>query len=425
MATKYEDLICDANVLYKAYKASVKGSKWKESTQKFMLNFLSYIFELLDKLVTRTYENGPTDEFELHERGRIRPITSLCVSDRIIRHVLCDEVFLPEVRKKIIYDNGASINGRGLAHSRKRFEVHLRRYFKEYGNNGYILFGDFSKFYDNIVHEIAKRELLKLVDDDEFVEWLLTLIFNGFRVDVSFMTDDEYSKCMTSCFNKLDYREIPKSELTGEKYMEKSVNIGDQLSQIIGVYYPYRIDNYVKYVRSQKYYGRYMDDFYIMNPSKEALADIMDHIKIIASELGIHINDKKTRIVKIKGPYRYLQFRYELLDNGKIVVKINQKRVTCMRQKLKKLAAKLARGERKYENIEGMFRGWMCEFYKYMSKEQRKNMLSLYEDLFKKTIRIIKKPNNKNKMIIEDRNDVQKEVSQYGSDNKEGHNASG
>lgn len=171
---------------------------------------------------------------------------------------------------------------------------------KLYGNDGYILFGDFSKFYDNIIHEIAKRELLKLFDDDEFIDWLLTLIFKGFQIDVSYMSDEEYEACMTDTFNKLEYRNIPKEKLTGEKWMEKSVNIGDQLSQVIGIYYPYPIDNYVKYVRQQKFYGRYMDDWYIMNPSKEELEDLLENICKIAAELGIHINRKKTRIVKIR-----------------------------------------------------------------------------------------------------------------------------
>lgn len=256
----YEEIICDANNLYRAYKVSVKTSKWKETTQKFMMNFLRYIFSIQDDLMNRTLQNGPTQEFTLFERGRVRPITSIQIRDRIIRHVLCDEVLLPEVKKHIIYDNCASIKGRGISHQRDRFEVHLRKYYRLYGNEGWILFGDFSKFYDNIIHEIAKRELLKLFNDDEFIDWLLTQIFDGFKIDVSYMTDEEYARCMSDTFNKLEYRKIPESTLTGEKWMEKSVNIGDQLSQVIGIYYPYRIDNYVKYVRSQKFYGRYMDD---------------------------------------------------------------------------------------------------------------------------------------------------------------------
>lgn len=236
----YEEIVCDANNLYRAYKASVKTSKWKETTQKFMMNFLRYIFSIQDDLINRTLQNGPTQEFTLFERGRVRPITSIQIRDRIIRHVLCYEILLPEVKKHIIYDN-------------------------------WILFGDFSKFYDNIIHEIAKRELLRLFDDDEFIDWLLTQIFDGFKIDVSYMTDEEYATCMTDTFNKLEYRNIPESKLTGEKWMEKSVNIGDQLSQVIGIYYPYRIDNYVKYVRSQKFYGRYMDDWYIHEPEQRRI----------------------------------------------------------------------------------------------------------------------------------------------------------
>ena len=148
----------------------------------------------------------------------------------------------------MIYDNSASIKGRGISHQRERFEVHLQKYYRKYGNEGYILFGDFTKFYDNIIHELAKKELLRLFDNDEFIDWLLTLIFDSFKVDVSYMSDDEYSSCLYDTFNKLDYRKIPKNLLTGEKWMAKSVNIGDQLSQVIGIYYPYRIDNYVKYV---------------------------------------------------------------------------------------------------------------------------------------------------------------------------------
>ena len=121
------------------------------------------------------------------------------------------------------------------------------------------LFGDFSKFYDNIIHEIAKRELLKLFDDDEFIDWLLTLIFKGFQVDVSYTSDEEYEACMTDTFNKLEYRNI-QEKLTGEKWMEKSVNIGDQLSQVIGIYYPYPIDQLRQVCTSAeilwKVYGR-------------------------------------------------------------------------------------------------------------------------------------------------------------------------
>lgn len=394
----YEDIICDANNLYKAYRASVKCSKWKETTQRFMINYLTHIFDIQEKLSNRTLTNGPVKEFSISERGRIRSITSITPSDRIIRHVLCDEILLPEVQKKLIYDNCASIKGKGISRQRERFEVHLQKYYRKYGNDGYVLFGDFTKFYDNIVHETAKKELLKLFDNDEYLDWLLSLIFDSFKVDVSYMSDEEYSKCLYETFNKLEYRKINKDLLTGEKWMDKSVNIGDQLSQVIGIYYPYRIDNYVKYVKSQKFYGRYMDDWYIMSPNKEELHELLVDIRKIASEFGIHINDKKTRVVKISGTYKFLQVKYTLTDSGKIIKRINPDRVTAMRRKIKKLALKVENGEIPEEYLENMFRSWMGSFYKLMSKQQRKNLISLYEDLLNKSITIVNK-----KLIISDK----------------------
>lgn len=395
----YEALVCDANNLYRAYKASVKGSKWKESTQKFMMSFLPYLFEIQDELVNRTLINGPTHEFILNERGRMRPVTSISIPDRIVRHVLCDEVLLPEVKKHIIYDNCASIKGRGISQQRKRFEIHLHKYYETYHTNeGFILFGDFSKFYDNIIHEIAKQELLKLFDNDEFIDWLLTLIFKGFEVDVSYMSDEEYASCMTDVFNKLEYRKIPSVVHTGEKWMAKSVNIGDQLAQVVGIYYPHPIDNYIKYVRQQKFYGRYTDDWYIINRSKGVLLDILNHVVEIANELGIHINRKKTRIVKLSSVYSYLQIRYTLTDSGRIIKRLKQEKITGMRRKLKKLSGKVERNEIPYENAENMFKSWMGNFYKLMSKSQRKGLVTLYEELFHKTIAISHK-----KMIISER----------------------
>lgn len=92
----------------------------------------------------------------------------------------------------------------------------------------------------------------------------------------------------------------------------------------------------------------------------------------IAEGYGIHINKKKTRIVKISSTYKFLQIKYSLTDSGKIIKRINPKRVTTMRRKLKKLAVKVKNEEISYENVENMFRGWMGGFYKLLSREQRK-----------------------------------------------------
>lgn len=392
--------ICDANHLYDGYIKSIENSKWKETTQKFILNYLRQIFLLQQELEDMTYKPGQEGTFTLRERGKIRPITSLQPRDRIVRHVLCDYVLMPEVRKKLIYDNGSSLQGKGISFANKRFKAHLRKYFMTHGTNkGFILFGDFSKFYDNIRHDIAKQQLLDLFNHDEYLTWLLNLIFDNFQIDVSYMSEDEFDQCLNVKFDKLEYRQIDKElRIAKEKFMEKSVNIGDQISQLIGVFFPGKIDTYVKTVRSQKLYGRYMDDWYLMSPSEEELLDIYEGIKAIAAELGIFINDKKTYIARMDETYKYLQVKYSLTSTGKIIERVNPKRVTALRRKLKKLKIQVDDGRIDYENVEGMFRGWMGSYYKLLSNDQRLGLLELFEDLYDKHIEVVKK-----KLVITDK----------------------
>jgi len=64
-----------------------------------------------------------------------------------------------------------------------------------------------------------------------FIEKLI----DTFRVDVSYMSEEEYADSMNTLYNALEHAKIDKAELTGEKYMKKSVGIGSQISQISGV----------------------------------------------------------------------------------------------------------------------------------------------------------------------------------------------
>lgn len=152
------------------------------------------------------------------------------------------------------------------------------------------------------------------------------------------MNDEEFSNCMNVPFNSTEYRlKIPKSAHTGEKYMRKSVNIGDQCSQIIGIFYPTPVDNFVKIVKGQKFYGRYMDDSYVIHRDREFLVQLEIEIAEKAKELGMTLNRKKTRIVKLSDYYKFLQITYSLTDTGRVIRKINPKRIVDMRRKLKKL----------------------------------------------------------------------------------------
>ena len=371
----YQREIFDGNVLYEAYLRAKKGSDWKPQVQRFEMNYLLELSRMQKELREKAYEFLPTTSFTLCERGKKRRITGEQIQDRIVKHALCDEVLNPLIEPHLIYDNGASLRGKGLSFTRKRLLTHLRKYYAKHGNNGYILLIDFSKYYDNIRHDVL-MELFRRYVKDEHALWLLEKSISRSRVDVSYMTDEEYKHCLDTLFDSLDYQKIDTKLLTGKRYMAKHLNIGDQVAQTAGVAHRISIDNDVKIVKGVKPYAGYMDDSYAIHESKEFLQDLLKDIVDTAKNIGVTVNLRKTRICRLSEHWRFLQVQYSLTSTGRIIQKINPKRLTAMRRKMKKIAGKLTRTD-----FTNFYQSWFKNHYKLMSKQQRTNMDTLFNQL--------------------------------------------
>ena len=166
----------------------------------------------------------------------------------------------------------------------------------------------------------------------------------------------------------------------------KGVDIGNQCSQDIGVFYPHRIDNLTKTVCGVKGYGRYSDDSYVISDSKKELKETLEKIREEAECYGIIINEKKTRICKLSSKWRHLQIRYSMTGTGRIIHKINPKAVTRERRKLRAYRRLLDKGIMKQEEIDECFRSWLGGNYKNMSKMQIYGIIRLYYKLFERRL---------------------------------------
>lgn len=378
-----KDIISDANNLYQGFKDTKKSSGWKDATQKFELNWLLEIAKLQNELQDFTYESGGKSTFVLNERGKTRLIHGSIVRDRVVRHALCDNYLVPTLRTKLVYDNCASLPDKGIDMCRRRLKVHLQKFYRKYGTNeGYILLVDFSGYYDNLHHDKVLKSVGDVIKDEYCIEFLKN-VFKTFEPDVSYLSEEDFDNAMETKFSALDnHKLLLSSKMHGEKFLKKSVDIGDQCSQIIGVYYPTRIDNYIKTVCGEKFYGRYMDDFYIISNSKEHLNELLIEIKKIADSMGIIINLKKTRICKLSRRFTFLQHRYALTCSGKIVEKVNPKRVTTTRRKLKKLHKKLINNQLDFSYIEMFYKSWRGTYAKVLTKKQLNELDCLYNSLY-------------------------------------------
>lgn len=349
----------DANKIYEAGTKAIKGAPFKYQTQLFEVNHLLQTALILKSLKEWKYRPVKGKKFVIKERGKIRNITTNNMIDKTINHLMCDYVLGPAITPYLIYDNSASQKNKGVAFHRKIFETHLQQYYRRYkSNEGYILLIDFSGYYASIPHNLCLKNIQNLLrkvapEETRITLWILKNLFDVFNI---------------------------------ENKNNRGIDIGSQPSQNIGISYPSKIDNYIKIVKGCKYYGRYTDDSYIIHNDKEFLKELLEEIKKISNELGLIINDKKTRIVKLSQQYKVLQINYSLSETGRIIKKINPKAITRERRKLKAYKRLLSKNRITINEIENIFKSWMSSNYKIMSKKQISNMYQLYYDLFERRI---------------------------------------
>lgn len=282
--------------LYRAYEKCTLGVKWKWSTQNYMVNACCRVARLQERILNGTYKSPPPKHFQINERGKKRDITALGFEDRVVNKCLCDYYLNPLLSKTLIHDNGATIKGKGLSFTRKRAICHLQRFYRHYGNKGYVLKMDVHHYFESIDHDILTRLMGKKVKDQQ----TLALI----------------KQLMDTC--------------------EVGLGLGSQVSQIGAVYYLNDVDHYIKEKLHHKFYARYMDDMYILSNSKEELEKTLQIVIKLLKPLKLELNMTKTRIYDLESGFVFCKTRYLLAETGKILKLITSNSLASMKRKIKR-----------------------------------------------------------------------------------------
>lgn len=303
----------------KAYFICRGNVRWKSSVQRYGFNLCRNSYRAHRNLKEGKDTFKGFYQFEIYERGKKRKIRSIHISERCIEKSLAVNSFVPMLRNSLIYDNSASLKGRGTDYARKRILKHLRNWYHFHGNSGYVIVGDFTSFFDSIDHDVLLGIIDKHFEDKRFVEYT--------RKSIS-------------------------------HYGERGLGLGSELNQIYAISIPNKLDHYIKTVLGVRHYHRYNDDFYLFCETKEEAERILESIRIITKSLGIILSERKTYITKLSKGFTFLKKRYILKDSGRIITRHSRKNITYERRKLKKFKRLMDEGELTYKMIEQQYRSW-------------------------------------------------------------------
>lgn len=314
--TDFERVI-DFDNMYKAYRKAKCGKGYKKSAAQFNLVALDGVNTLIQQLKNKTYCIAKYNEFKVYE-PKERVIKTTSFKDKVVQHCLCDNVILPRLEKIFIYDNCAGQKGKGTLFGLDRLSEQMKAFYDRYGLDGYILKCDISKYFYNISHE-QLRDIVENYFRDPDIRWLCNLYIDSTE--------------------------------------GKGIPLGNQINQGFALLYIDCMDKLIKCELGIEFYGRYMDDFYLIHHDKDYLKYCLEVITALLDTLDLKLNGK-TQIFPLKNGVNYLGFHTYITADGKVIRKLKNQNKRNAQRKFTKMAKLLADGKLSREKFDASYNAW-------------------------------------------------------------------
>lgn len=291
--------------IHEAARDAAKGVRWKASVQRYMIHSLrNSLYARRDLLAGNDIRKGFV-RFHVIERGKDRAIAAPRFSERVIQKAVTRAVMAPAVWPTLTPGCAANMRGRGTDYALMRLKGQLAEHYRRHGAEGYVLLIDFSDYFGTIDHGTALDLVRRTLTDPAAVEFMRLQIEANGRI---------------------------------------GLGLGSEPNQALAVAIPSPLDHLGERWRGIEASGRYMDDSYFIALDKETLWRFLDAARALCSSLGITINERKTRVVKLTRGFTFLKKRFRFTESGRIVVTPIPKSLARERRKLRIHARMVAEG---------------------------------------------------------------------------------
>lgn len=351
MKNIYDDfsIVTDFENLYRAHQSCRKGKRWKDSVAIYDIRGLECTMVLKDLLTSGRYRLSPYNCFTINERGKKRDIKSIKYRDRVVQKSLMDNVLTPLVVPTFIDANCASIKDKGTDYALKKLREHMSAQWRS-KKQGYVLMCDMKGYFDSIPHKLL-NDFYDSKLEDKYLRGLIHHI----------------------------HASIPGGV---------GVPLGNQLSQLDALLALSPLDHEIKERMHIKYYGRYMDDFYLIHEDREYLKKCLFRIREFVEEREMRLNEKKTKIVTMQQGVDFLGFHFYMTDSGRVVQRLARKSIIHHKGKLKKMKKLLDEGKITFEACLEAHNGWKAHAKRgdtyYLLKAMDKRFSDMFKDYINK-----------------------------------------
>lgn len=310
--------VTDFHNMYQAYRKAKRGNGYKKSSARFNLSALDGVHSLIYQLRTRTYRVSEYTEFKVYE-PKERIIQTSSFKDKVIQHSLCDNVIMPRLQKVFVYDNCAAQKGKGTLFGLDRLSEQMQQFHSRYGQCGYILKCDITKFFYNISHTQLKDIVHYHFGYDPDVCWLCDLFIDSTE--------------------------------------GKGIPLGNQINQGFALLYLDGMDKLIKHELGIEFYGRYMDDFYLIHSSKGYLEYCLEVIRAYLETLDLTLNGK-TQVFPFKNGVSYLGFHTYVTADGTVIRRLKNQNKRNAQRKFLRMAKLVAAGKLPREKFDASYGAW-------------------------------------------------------------------